>query len=61
MVEVTQSNLNPVAETEAGYGQLFAVLIRRRFWLLSIFCIVLAVATVKALKEKPTYQSSMQL
>ena len=58
---MTQSNLNPVAETEAGYGQLFAVLIRRRFWLLSIFCIVLAVATAKALKEKPTYQSSMQL
>jgi len=58
---VTENNINSIPETEAGYGELFAVLIRRRFWLLSVFCIVLAVATVKALKEKPTYKSSMQL
>ena len=58
---MTQINLNPVAETEVGYGQLFAVLIRRRFWILGIFCIVLSFATVKALKEKPSYVSSMQL
>jgi capsular exopolysaccharide synthesis family protein len=58
---VTEKNLNSIAETEAGYGELFAVLIRRRFWLLSVLCIVFAVATVKALKEKPTYKSSMQL
>jgi succinoglycan biosynthesis transport protein ExoP len=58
---VTQSNLDPVAEAEVGYGQLFAVLIRRRFWLLGIFCIVLTLATAKALKEKPSYVSSMQL
>lgn len=61
MVEVTESNFNPVAETEAGYGQLLAVLIRRRFWLVGIFCIVLTIAIVKVLKEKPTYVSSMQL
>jgi len=58
---VTENNINSIPETEAGYGELFAVLIRRRFWLLSVLCIVLAVATVKALKEKPTYKSSMQL
>jgi polysaccharide biosynthesis transport protein len=58
---VTENNIKSIAETEAGYGELFAVLIRRRFWLLSVLCIVLAAATVKALKEKPTYQSSMQL
>jgi polysaccharide biosynthesis transport protein len=58
---VADSNLNTATETEAGYGQLFAILIRRRFWLLSVFCIVLSLATVKALKEKPTYKSSMQL
>lgn len=58
---MTENNINSMAETEAGYGQLFAVLIRRRFWLLSVLCIVLAAATVKALKEKPTYTSSMQL
>lgn len=58
---MTENNINSIPETEAGYGELFAVLIRRRFWLLSVFCIVLAVATVQALKEKPTYKSSMQL
>jgi len=58
---VTENNINSIAETEAGYGELFAVLIRRRFWLLSVLCIVLAGATAIALKEKPTYTSSMQL
>ena len=58
---MTENNINSIPETEAGYGELFAVLIRGRFWLLSVFCIVLAVATVKALEEKPTYKSSMQL
>ena len=58
---MTENNINSIPETEAGYGELFAVLIRRRFWWLSVLCIVLAVATVKALKEKPTYKSSMQL
>lgn len=58
---MTENNINSIAETEVGYGELFAVLIRRRFWLLSVLCIVLAAATVKALKEKPTYTSSMQL
>jgi succinoglycan biosynthesis transport protein ExoP len=58
---VTENNINSIPETEAGYGELFAVIIRRRFWLLSVLCIVLAAATAKALKEKPTYTSSMQL
>ena len=58
---MTENNINSIPETEVGYGELFAVLIRRRFWLLSVLCIVLAVATVKALKEKPTYKSSLQL
>ena len=58
---MTENNINSIAETEAGYGELFAVLIRRRFWLLSVLCIVLAGATAIALKEKPTYTSSMQL
>lgn len=58
---MTENKIDSIPETEAGYEELFAVLIRRRFWLLSVFCIVLAVATVQALKEKPTYKSSMQL
>lgn len=49
-------------ETDLGYGKLFAILIRRRFWLLSVF---LAVATIAVVKTKwytdPVYESRMQL
>jgi capsular exopolysaccharide synthesis family protein len=58
---VVESNRPRSAETDPGYGQLFAVLIRRRFWFLGVFCIVLGIATLKTLTEKPTYKSSMQL
>lgn len=58
---MTENKINSIEETEAGYGELFAVLIRRRFWLLSVLCVALAGGTAIALKEKPTYTSSMQL
>ncbi len=49
-------------ETDLGYGKLFAILIRRRFWLLSVF---LAVASIAVVKTKwytdPVYESRMQL
>lgn len=62
MVRVTESNFDAAAaETDPGYGQLFAVLMRRRFWLLGVLCSVLSVATILTLIAKPTYQSSMQL
>lgn len=58
---MAQSNLNTVPDSDPGYGQLFAVLIHRRFWLLGVFCLALAIATYKAMTAKPTYQSSLQL
>ena len=58
---MAESTLNTVPETDPGYGQIFAILIRRRFWLLGVFCLVLAIATVKAFKTNPTYRSSLQL
>ncbi|HEY9598755.1 MAG TPA: Wzz/FepE/Etk N-terminal domain-containing protein, partial [Cyanophyceae cyanobacterium] len=57
---MTHSNFQG-AENDFGYGQLFAILLRRRFWLLGVFCGVLAIATPLALSKKPTYKSSMQL
>lgn len=61
MVRVTESNFHEAAETDPGYGQLFAVLMRRRLWLLGVLCGALSVATVLTLTAKPTYESSMQL
>lgn len=58
---MVQSDLNTIPETDPGYGQLFAILIRRRYWILSVFCIALALASVQAAREKPTYKSSLQL
>ncbi len=58
---MVESNLNTLPESDPGYGQLFAILIRRRYWLLSGFCIALGIAAFQAWTTKPTYQSSLQL
>lgn len=55
------ANFINATETEPGYGQLFAVLMRRRFWLLGTLCSVMAIAALYTFLKKPTYQSSMQL
>lgn len=48
-------------ETEPGYGQLFAVLIRRWPWIVGTLTSMLAIAAVYTLLKQPIYQSSMQL
>ncbi len=58
---MTEANFNAAAEADGGYGQLFAILIRRRLWFLNIFFAVLSAAGIYTVKAKPTYQSSMQL
>jgi len=62
---VVQSSLsphvNPVVEEEPGYGQLFAVLIRRFPWFLVVFIASVAVGGFLTKKTPPTYKSSMQL
>ena len=57
---MTQSNFD-TEQTDLGYGQLFAVLWRRRFWFLGVFGSVLALSVPLALRQASTYQSSMQL
>ncbi|MCV3213005.1 polysaccharide biosynthesis tyrosine autokinase [Plectonema radiosum NIES-515] len=54
-------NVNPIAETEPGYGQLFAVLIRRFPWFLVVFLASVGVAHFLTSKTPPTYKSNMQL
>jgi uncharacterized protein involved in exopolysaccharide biosynthesis len=58
---VVANNSITYSETEPGYGQLFAILRRRRYWLLGVFLSVLALSAVYTLLKKPVYQSSMQL
>lgn len=62
-----QTGINPnnlahvVAEPEPGYGQLFAVLIRRLPWMIGVLVISVAIAGFLTHRSKPKFQSSMQL
>ncbi len=60
MAKVIESN-NMGVENDPGYGQLFAVLSRRRYWLLGVLTGVLSIATVVSLTAEPTYESTMQI
>ncbi|KOP27352.1 capsular biosynthesis protein [Hapalosiphon sp. MRB220] len=55
------SHVNPVNETEPGYGQIFAVLIRRLPWFIVVFVTCIAGAALITKRTPPTYKSSMQL
>jgi polysaccharide biosynthesis transport protein len=50
-----------VVDSEPGYGQLFAALWRRKFWIVSVVIASLGVAYVQTSRHPPTYVSSMQL
>jgi capsular exopolysaccharide synthesis family protein len=61
---VVQTSLNPQinqAAEEPGYGQMFAVFVRRFPWVLLVFLSSTALAGIITLKTKPTFQSTMQL
>ncbi len=55
--------MNPALEPESefGYGQLFGIIWRRRWWFLGVFGSAIAIAAFFASQEEPLYQSSMQL
>jgi polysaccharide biosynthesis transport protein len=57
---MTNSKSSPKAESDFGYGQVFAILSRRRFWILGTLCLSLAGAVFVNLRSKSVYQSSMQ-
>lgn len=48
-------------DSDGGYGQIFAVLARRRLWLLGVFGGVVAAAAGLTFLTDPLYQSSLQL
>ena len=50
------------SEADLGYGKLIEILLRRRFWLITIFITTLSIAVVKTKwYTEPTYESRMQL
>jgi polysaccharide biosynthesis transport protein len=52
---------SPLAEPDLGYGQLFAVLLRQRWWVISAILVGLAIGGALGLREKPIFTSAMQL
>ncbi len=58
-------NDKKIAETEVdadlGYGKLWAVLLRRRYWFLGVLGVVLSFSAFEALNQEPEYGSSFQL
>jgi polysaccharide biosynthesis transport protein len=48
-------------EPDLGYGQLFGVLLRQKWWVLGAMLIGIALGGMFGLKEKPIYTSVMQL
>jgi polysaccharide biosynthesis transport protein len=58
---MTRDPFNEVAEADLGYGQLFAILLRRRWCFLGVFTGAVSVAIAITLTTQPTYRSQMQL
>lgn len=52
---------NPSPDTEVGYGQIFAVFLRRFPWFLLVFFTSITFSGLITAKTKPTYKSTMQL
>jgi polysaccharide biosynthesis transport protein len=46
---------------DVGYGQIFAILLRRRWWFVSGLVISFAAASLVTWRQKPTFLSSMEL
>lgn len=55
------STTKPTAETDGGYGQLFAILWRRRWWLVGGLIGAVVVSGLHTMRQTPTYVSAMQL
>lgn len=55
------SPITPVPEPEPGYGQMFAVFVRRFPWFLLVFLGSSAIALIITLRTSPTFRSTMQL
>jgi polysaccharide biosynthesis transport protein len=60
-MQATQNNFPLKVESETGYGQILAVLMRRRLWLIGVFIVCVGASSVLAVRQRPSYVSLMQL
>jgi uncharacterized protein involved in exopolysaccharide biosynthesis len=57
----TKLTLSNLSEQDPGYGKIFAVIIRRKFWLLGGIGLGLTISILINVVSKPKYTSSMKL
>ena len=60
-MENSKLALSDLSEQDPGYGKIFAVLVRRKFWLLGGLGLGLTIAILINVISKPKYTSSMKL
>ncbi|MBD2186531.1 GumC family protein [Pseudanabaena mucicola] len=60
-VNAAQTTNFAIAEQDLGYGKIFAVLARRRFWILGGLGLGLVIAVFMNINTKPRYTSIMRL
>ncbi len=61
LAERSITAFSSVADEDPGYGQLWAVLLRRKLWVLASGVGAVGVALFIGSQQEPTYRSSMQL
>ncbi|HIK15924.1 MAG TPA: polysaccharide biosynthesis tyrosine autokinase [Leptolyngbyaceae cyanobacterium M33_DOE_097] len=60
-MQANTTGFNPTVDNDAGYGQIFAILLRRRLWILGVLLGAISVAAVQTSRQDPSFISSMQL
>jgi len=60
-MQANTTGFNPTVDNDAGYGQIFAILLRRRLWILGVLLGAISVAAVQTSRQDPSFISTMQL
>ena len=58
---MVDENISGTGNSDIGYGELLAVLLRRKLWIVATLLVVLPIAGLMSLRKEPTYRSSLQL
>lgn len=58
---MVEENISGTGNSDIGYGELLAVLFRRKLWIAAALLVSLPIAGFMSLRKEPTYRSSLQL
>ena len=58
---MVDDNINETSNSDIGYGELLAVLLRRKLWIAMAILVTLPIAGLLSVRKDPSYRSSLQL